>query len=312
MMIVSLLLILLAGCTAIGGKIVERKHTAIGSMVNVNGIDLHYTRKGQGQTVVLLHGASANLRDMHGVLGLPLSDSYEVIVFDRPGLGYSGRPEDSWASPSVQIGLIKAALEKLGVETAVLVGHSWSGAVVMAGLVEHPKMFTAGVSISGATYPWPGNDGVLETIVSIPVIGRIFVELAVYPVGKLILKPMIDATFTPEVVPEGYIESTAIELALRSTHYRNNSEDVRKLRDYLRAASSRYGEVSQPLLIMHGDADTVVWADFHSARLHQAVANSSYIVLDGAGHAPHHTRQKEVIQAIDDFITTTNSNLVAQ
>ena len=51
----------------------------------VDGVRLHYIDAGTGSPLVLLHGASASLRDFHASILPELARHHRVIAFDRPG-----------------------------------------------------------------------------------------------------------------------------------------------------------------------------------------------------------------------------------
>jgi hypothetical protein len=100
--------------------------------VDVNGLQVHYKIAGQGKpTLVLLHGFGASLFSWREVRE-PLSQTGSVIAFDRPAFGLTERPlPGDWDgetpySPEAQADLTVALLDELGLERAVLVGHSMS------------------------------------------------------------------------------------------------------------------------------------------------------------------------------------------
>ena len=69
-------------------KQAEAETPPIGSFVEVNGVRLHYLRRGTGPCIVLLHGNGVMLQDWlaSGLLD-ELAKSHDVIAFDRPGFG---------------------------------------------------------------------------------------------------------------------------------------------------------------------------------------------------------------------------------
>ena len=78
---------------------------------------------GEGPDVVLIHGAFGSLRDFTFDLSDRLSERYRVIAFDRPGLGYTDRTDQAYASAFVLVtGLVflAAGLAKLGFITQFL------------------------------------------------------------------------------------------------------------------------------------------------------------------------------------------------
>lgn len=95
-----------------------------------NGIDIHYWRTGEGKPpVVLLHGLTDN-----GACWFPLAralrEEYDFILPDARGHGRSSAPErgyefETQAEDAAQL------LQALGLERAVLGGHSLGGMVAL-------------------------------------------------------------------------------------------------------------------------------------------------------------------------------------
>ena len=76
---------------------------------------------------------------MRQPLGDLLSHNHRVIMIDRPGHGWSTRDALSNSTPAIQARMIDEALGKLGVDRALIVGHSWGGALAPAMAVNHPQ-----------------------------------------------------------------------------------------------------------------------------------------------------------------------------
>jgi len=94
-LIVALALGTLAVVTAIATRTIERNHSPAGRFIEVDGGRLHVVELGAAGAppLVLLHGASGNLGDLRFALGDRLSAHYRVILVDRPGHGWSDRPD---------------------------------------------------------------------------------------------------------------------------------------------------------------------------------------------------------------------------
>jgi len=82
----------------------ERSHPPLGMFLTVGGVQLHYVERGEGEPLVLLHGIATGALDflLSEVVG-KAARRYRVIVFDRPGYGYSQRPRDG-AAGSIRVG----------------------------------------------------------------------------------------------------------------------------------------------------------------------------------------------------------------
>src|SRR5438477_5198872 len=202
---------LLAAVTSLGVARLEAAHPPSGEFVDVQGVRLHVVVLGVPRNspeaepaVVLVHGASGNLEDMRLALGERLASAHRVILIDRPGHGWSSRPEsDDYASPARQAELVAAALEKLGVRRALLIGHSWGGACAIAYALEFPERTAGLVLLSAVTHPWPGNAGWYNNLAGLPYIGAVFLRTCVYPLGLLLIESASRAIFEPQAVPEG-------------------------------------------------------------------------------------------------------------
>ena len=82
---VSIVLIMLAIINHFVAREAERRHPPAGSFVAVDGIRLHYSIRGDGPPVLILHGNAVTGDDYNtsGVADLLLKN-YRVIIFDRP------------------------------------------------------------------------------------------------------------------------------------------------------------------------------------------------------------------------------------
>ena len=119
-----------------------------------DGVRLGATRwPGQGTPVVLLHGLASQRRFWNLVVpslvtgdggGLP------VLAIDQRGHGDSDRPEGSYTLTQAAADLA-TAMDAIGWSRAVVVGHSWGGAVAATFAADHPERTLAFVGIDGGT-----------------------------------------------------------------------------------------------------------------------------------------------------------------
>lgn len=289
----------------VGTKLIERRYPPVGAFIEVDGLRLHYLAAGEGPAVVLLHGASSNLRDFRASILPLLARGHRVIAFDRPGLGYSARPRGSWPTPARVAALVLDAAERLGAERPVMVGHSWSGSVVMAALVEMPQRVAGGVLLAGVSGHWAGEVSRSYALARRPLLGRLFAYALVPSLGVALMPLAIRQILAPSPVPDAYARRIGAALALRSRHYLHNAQDMNRLSDYLQTLSTRYPQIRAPLLAIHGDGDTVVPFWNHAGRLRHLLPQLELLRLPGVGHAPHHSEPEAVAEAIAGFVQRT-------
>jgi hypothetical protein len=102
----------------------ERKHPPKRSFLEVDGVRLHYSDRGSGSPIVLIHGNGVTGDDFStsGLAEL-LMKTHRVIIFDRPGFGYSERPRGRIWSANAQADLVHKALQQLDIERPFVVGQ---------------------------------------------------------------------------------------------------------------------------------------------------------------------------------------------
>ena len=120
-----------------------------GQFVDVDGTRVHAVVRGapEAPPLVLIHGASGNTRDWTLDIVPRLATSYRVIVFDRPGLGYTDSSRGSGAGGaqtiSEQATLLQAAAETLGddkpdIKVPVEVLHGTADMLVWSSIHSEP------------------------------------------------------------------------------------------------------------------------------------------------------------------------------
>ena len=251
-------------------------------------------------TILLLHGASGNQADMMQPLGAPLAAAgFRVIAPDRPGHGWSDRFEGpDQASPARQAVIIRAALDKIGVKQAIVVGHSLAGAMASNFAIDH-KDFTQGLGlISAVTHPWPGGIAAYYHLASTPYIGWFFTHTIALPAGLLTMPSAIKEVFAPQIPPSDFIEATGVKMVLRPEEFRANAQDVDALYDYIVVQSKRMHEITAPTGIIAGDKDSVVFTTIHSVNTEREVKGATLKILPEMGHSPHHSATAEVVEMI--------------
>src|SRR3954447_22832407 len=160
-------LAVLALITQAGVFALQRIYPQQGGTVEVAGAHLNVVdlgpRDAAGPPIVLLHGASSNLETMRP-LGERLAERHRVILLDRPGHGWSARDDLQNSTPALQATMIDAALQKLGIGSAIVVVHSLAGAFGPLMALDHAKRCAGLVMLAPVLYPWPGGVGAYNAI----------------------------------------------------------------------------------------------------------------------------------------------------
>jgi pimeloyl-ACP methyl ester carboxylesterase len=275
------------------------EYPPLGQFVTVNGTRLHLLQEGEGPDLVLIHGASGNMRDFTFDLVPRLTDRYRVTVVDRPGLGHSGRLDRDGASIFEQADLLVEAVAQLGVERPIVLGHSYGGAVALAWATRHPDAASALVLLAAASNPWEGPLSTYYKILSSPVGQVIAAPILTAWVPDHVVTDTIARIFAPQPVPEGYADYIGAGLTLQRRALRENALQRAGILPEVRRMVPDYAGIDMPVEILHGDADTTVGLSIHSETLARQIEDANLVVMEGVGHSPHHARPETVVAAID-------------
>jgi len=309
-------LAILALITQIGVLALQRTYPAQGKLVEVAGASLNIVdigpRDAAGPPVVMIHGASSNLEIMRQPLGDRLAEKRRVILIDRPGHGWStrGRLDDS--TPAIQGRMIDEALEKLGVGRAILVVHSWSGALGARMALDYPQRVAGLVMLAPVAYPWPGGVGWYNKVVTTPVIGPLLAYTITLPLGFFLAESGSRGVFLPQIMPQDFVSNTATPLLLRPREFLANARDLVTLKAAVAEQAPRYANIGAPMVVITGDVDRTVSTNIHSRPLAAVVPNAKLIVLPDVGHMVQQASPDLVISEIDAMIGTIARSSAAQ
>jgi pimeloyl-ACP methyl ester carboxylesterase len=314
LLVFALVLAALAIMTAFGIARIEAAHPPAGQFIEIEDVRLHVADIGLARgspgaepAVILVHGASGNMEDMRLALGEKLAAAHRVILIDRPGHGWSSRPPgDAYASPARQAQLVAKALERLGVQRAILVGHSWGGAFVTAYALAFPERTAGLVLLSAVTHPWAADPGWYNKLALLPWIGPLFVHTLVYPLSFLLTPGISRQVFAPQPVPDDYLRRAAIRLLLRPKTFFANARDLALLRDFVAGQAPCYGDLQSPTIIITGDRDIMVSPKINAYALAAILPAARLISLEGIGHMPHHAAPQAIAAAIDELADAVN------
>jgi pimeloyl-ACP methyl ester carboxylesterase len=263
----------------------ERENPPAGRFLHVDGVRLHYVERGNGDPVVLLHGNGTMMQDfeLSGVLELA-SAHYRVIAFDRPGYGYSSRPRRRLWSPGAQAKLLHDALARLGIDRPVIVGHSWGTLVAIAYALRYREDVKSLVLLSGYYFPAVG-EAMRQTLS--PLLGR------------LMWPRLMRSFFGPAPTPRRFERDYPKWLSLRPSQLRAAAAEAALLIPAAAALRRCYRLLRIPAVIVAGAQDRHVNSMRHSAKLHEAVAQSELRMVADAGHMVHHAAPRKIVAAID-------------
>ncbi len=235
---------------------------------------------GSGRAVLLLHGQPGLGRDWAAVSTL-LDDRYRLIAPDRPGYGGTGGAATGlFGNAAAAAGL----LDELGIEEAVVVGHSLGGGIALAMAQRHPERVSALVLV--ASVGAPSSVDLLDRVLAWPVVGEMLAFVAFRYLGRFLKSPPAlhrSNRFAPELAvlePE--------KLRVRAARWQAErvweafSVEQRALVAELPVVVARMGDIRVPTVVVAGRRDSIV-GPAASAALAHAITGAELRWVDG-GH----------------------------
>jgi len=270
-----------------------------GKILTVHGHRVHVHVSAPRPPVILLHGAGGNTRDFTFSLTARLEDRYRPYAFDRPGLGHTPPLHHHGETPEEQAAFLDSAAAEMGIGPAVIVGHSYGGAVALAWALNHPERVAAVVVLAGAVSPWGGELGFLYRAAASWTGGMVAVPMIAALAPRSLVHQTLHEIFAPQRPPEGYEAYIGADLTLRPENLRANARQLHGLNEALHQQAPRYPEISVPVEILHGTEDRITPIGIHARPAAQAIPCAHLTELEGMGHMLHHVAPEATVAAID-------------
>lgn len=277
---------------------IEARYPPLGQMVEVNGKHVQAYVTGSGPDLVMIHGSSANMRDLIIALEDTLAPHFRVIIFDRPGLGYSDRLSAKGDTFIDQAMILRDAAKKLGADKPIVLGHSLGGIVSMAWATHAPDDLSALALISPVVMPFETPTSTYYKMNKHPIIGPFINHFIGAFHYEDAIQNGLNEVFAPDPPPAGYREKMGVELVLRPKTVQNNARQRNQIHAQIRALEADYDNVRVPIEILHGDLDTTVSLKIHAEGLKNRIDDVNVTIWQDQGHMPHHFKQADILDAV--------------
>lgn len=248
--------------------------------------------------IVFIHGASTSLLDpMYSFFDL-LRGRAKLLFVDRPGHGRSDVGGTANTYPDGQADAIATLMERRGIKKAIIVSHSFGGAVAAQLAVRHKDMVIGLVFLSPAVYTWDGPIAWYYNAARAPVVGWLFSGVVIPPAGVFAVDAAAKAVFAPNVRPEDYLSKTNAYQAIAPAAFRHNAMEIANLQKWARIAARSYKAIRAPTVIITGDADQIVSPAIHANHLARDIKGAELIVVHNMGHKSDYVARDLAVAAI--------------
>jgi pimeloyl-ACP methyl ester carboxylesterase len=291
--LLALLVVALVVNTVVTDRETADAKADVGRVIDLPGGDLQVREDGptDGSPVVLLHGFACSL-GWWDALVPELARDHRVIRFDLLGHGGSEKPREGYGMES-QAERVAAALDRLGVRRAAVVGHSMGGSVATALVERRPRLVESLVIVDSPSKSGDAELPLTARLGFVPVLGEALNRV----VPDAMVRQGLESAFAEGFdVPDRFVDDFR---DMTYTAY-DSSHDASTDYGEESGLAQRLADESVPLLVIFGSEDDLVDPD--SAQGYRRVPAARIVVLDRAGHSPHVERPRATGTLIEDFL----------
>jgi 3-oxoadipate enol-lactonase len=259
----------------------------------VNGVELAYEASGSGQPVIFMHGgyggaATAVVPQLPPeVVGILPADRFRVITYDRRNAGQS-EFSDAHVTLEDLADDAHALLDHLGAGRTIVIGSSAGGPIATQFALKYPRRTLAlclpntGPNLMNPARPRSKAFGELVAL------ARSEGDRAAFESRKDALRQAPVLGGPRATNPAAIARNAAVAEALKAVSdddlFRYSTGEIRNLEAYQGYDfTSRLGELSMPVCIIHGTADATVPIAWGEA-LHAGIPGSEWHAIEGADH----------------------------
>lgn len=262
-------------------------------------VKLYVRDYGKGKPVILIHGWPLSNEMWEYQIEFLVQNNFRVIAYDRRGFGKSSQPWDGYDYDTMTDDLSEI-IEQLQLENVTLVGFSMGGGEVVryfsryngkgvtkAALISSiiPFLLKTDDNLEGR--PKEKSEATAATIREDRIgflenFGKTFFGVNI--INKPLSTPLLE-----------YYRNLCSAASPRATLECAESLNNTDFRDELHT-------IKVPTLIIHGDDDKNVPIEVSSQKTAEAIANSTFIVYEGAPHGLFYTEKDRLNQDLLNFL----------
>jgi pimeloyl-ACP methyl ester carboxylesterase len=272
------------------------------SRININDINIHYEshvchQADPKETIILIHGYLSSVFSFRQLIPL-LCDRFSVYALDLPGFGESDKSKTFSYSLANYGELIQSFMDRMGIETAALIGHSMGGQVALHAAKQSPSRVTKLILLASSGYLKPFKKRLIW-LSYMPFftwwVRRTFEQRNAWEVLKQVV---YDASIIDQTMVDSYVapmKSSSFYRAMIGL-LREHGGDLTE--DDLRT-------INVPSQLIWGRQDQIVPLAV-GERLNKDLPGASLHVFDNTGHLLPEEKPQEVFEKIEAFLTEKN------
>ena len=277
--------------------------------LKTNGIQLHYVTQGEGPLMLLLHGFPEFWYSWRHQIR-EFAKDYTVVALDMRGYNLSDKPPETsaYAIPEL-VNDVKGAIQALGYDQCVLVGHDWGGAIAWCVAYAYPDLLSQ-LIVLNLPHPAKFAEGLRTpqqllrswyiALFQLPILPELLLQAGNYVAIRAVFR---DQSINPNAFTEAdldaYVTAAAKPGALTSmlNYYRNMLQPG--------LFNQTWAVLQVPTLMIWGEEDIALGKAL-TYGTDQYVADFRIRYIPNCSHWVQQEQPKLVNQYIREFLTDSS------
>lgn len=229
--------------------------------ITVKGVNLAYTKTGSGRPAILMHGWGCDSSTL-SLFQRVAAEAYTVYNLDLPGFGKSEEPPTPWTIDDYTA-MLEEFVQKLGLDTPLLLGHSFGGRVAI--------LYSSRNAVNKLVLVDAAGVRPKRSL-------KYYMKVYSFKVAKKIYPLIVGRRRADEIIAQ--MRSTR-----GSSDYNNCSETMRRVLVMAVNSDLRHvmPRIKAPTLLLWGENDTAT--PMRDARImKKLIPDSGLVSFAGAGH----------------------------
>jgi pimeloyl-ACP methyl ester carboxylesterase len=312
-LLVALAVLLAINMLIVNGQTKDAEVTVDGGqIISLPGGDVQVTDSGDptganpGAPIVLIHCFGCSLNWWDGMMP-ELTQDHRVIRIDLLGHGGSAKPKSGYAIED-QARLVAGALDRLGVQGAVVVGHSLGGSVAVSLAQQASELVDRVVIIDQAPDSSFGGLDFLSKVTTWPVIGQALWRVKF---GSLIKKGYEQAFAPGYDIDSGFENPDQVVDDNKAMTFTSYTDTISAEEDFTDAMplDERMRQAAVPLMVIFGSEDQIYDVGPALAS-YKAVPGVRTAEVEGAGHSPNVEKPQETARLVLEFAADASDDSI--
>lgn len=245
--------------------------------IEIANLKIAYQVEGTGTPIVLLHGWGAEANTFSRVIDC-LSRSHQVYALDLPGFGLSEIPPTAWDA-SDYAKFLSDFLNKLNINKAHLIGHSYGGRISIVIAAEEPEKIEKLILVNSA--------GIIP-----PRTTKYYLRIGIAKIGRIIRSC---GTFGNKLADKVIQKVGSVDYRnagpMRATLVKSVNQNLRPLLPKIQAST----------LLIWGENDMDTPISFGKI-MEEEIPDATLVILKDAGHFSYLDQFQKFSQIVGNFL----------